>query len=210
VITVVFKNKDSVPPRGERERYCFFLLEFAYIYAKTFHPETITESRNILAPGENLLSPQGVRVKPLPGPLASKVTQATSYDDTQDSLPTGDVSDKEPGSYDDDDDDDFDVALAPRRGKSKSRARSGFDDEPEDGDGEGYIEAPPIAKLSASYRLRNAGEPSFSIVPSPSKRGTTPSRTSRGLGSFSPVRVRSSLAKSPTYKLTQVASDESP
>ncbi|KAI0288678.1 hypothetical protein BC826DRAFT_1036238 [Russula brevipes] len=186
VSTVVVKDKDLVSPRaGDDDRI-------------PTHPYTR---------GKSSLTPRRA------------LTQATSYDDIQDSLPTDDVAEEEPGSYDD----DFDVALAPRKGKSKSRARIGSDDEPEDGDEEGYIEAPPVAKLPASYRLRNAGEPSFSIVPSPSKRVTTPSRTSRRLGSFSPVRVRSGLVKSfpppalndeeqgeATYKLTQVASDESP
>ena len=56
-----------VSPRGERERYCFF--QFAYIYVQTLQPETMTESRRTLTPGENLLSLQGGRVNPLPDPL---------------------------------------------------------------------------------------------------------------------------------------------
>ncbi|KAI0291280.1 hypothetical protein BC826DRAFT_485534 [Russula brevipes] len=153
---------------------------------------------------------------------SNEVSRVTSYGDIQDGFPADHVAEEDPGSYDD----DFDVALAPRKSKSKSRARIGFDDEPEDGGEEGYVEAPPIVKLPASYRLRNAGEPAFSIVPSPSKRVSTPSRTSRGLGLLSSIRVRSGPAKSfpppalndeeqgeakpPTYKLTQIASDESP
>jgi hypothetical protein len=48
-------------------------------------------------------------------PVSNEVTQATSYDDIQDSLPIDGVAEEGPGSYDD----DFDVALAPGKGKSK-------------------------------------------------------------------------------------------
>jgi hypothetical protein len=34
VSTVVVKEKVLVSPRGERERYCFFFLQSAYIYVK--------------------------------------------------------------------------------------------------------------------------------------------------------------------------------
>jgi len=151
----------------------------------------------------------------------------TSYDDVADALPTDDLAEEELGSYDDD---NIDVALAPRKGKGKARVRIESEDEAEDGDEEGYAEALPVVKLPASYRLRNAVEPSFSIVPSSStpKRVATPPRTVGGSGArglFSPVKVRSGLAKSfpppalsdeegdvkpPSYKSAQVASDEFP
>ena len=151
---------------------------------------------------------------------------ATSYDDIADALPTDGLADEELGSYDDNID-----ALAQRKGKSKARVRIESEDEAEDGDEEGYAEVLPVAKLPASYRLRNAVEPSFSIVPSSStpKRVATPPRTVRGprgaRGLVSPARVRSGLAESfpppalsdeegdvkpPSYKPTQVASDEFP
>jgi hypothetical protein len=151
---------------------------------------------------------------------------ATSYDDIPDALPTDDLAEEDLGSFDD----DVDIALAPRKGKGKARVRVESDVDAEDGDEEGYVEALPVAKLPASYRLRHAVEPSFSIAPSSSpKRVGTPPRTVRGLrgahGPFSPVKVRSSLGKSfppatpsdeegdvkpPAYKPTRVASDESP
>lgn len=148
-------------------------------------------------------------------------TGATSYDDIADALPTDDLAEEEFGSYDD----NIDVALAQRKGKGKARVRIESEDEAEDGDEEGYAEALPVAKLPASYRLRNAVEPSFSILPSSStpKRAATSPRTVRGSGGahglFSPVKVRSGLAKSfplsdeegdvkpPSYKSAQVASD---
>jgi hypothetical protein len=140
-------------------------------------------------------------------------------------LPTDDLAEEELAS---DDDDDAAVALAQRKGKGKARVRIEYDDEPEDVDEEGYVEAAfPVVKLPASYRLRNAVEPSFSITPSSSsKRVATPPRTVRGSGGarglFSPVRARSGLAKTfpppahsdedvdvkpPVY---QTASDDSP
>ncbi|KAI9507748.1 hypothetical protein F5148DRAFT_75533 [Russula earlei] len=121
---------------------------------------------------------------------------ATSYDDIQDTLPTDDLAEEELASYDD----DFDVTPAPRNGKGKSRSRIEYDEEPGDGDEDGYIEAFPVAKLPASYRSRNAVEPSFSIVPSPPKRVAGSPKTFRGLenarGLFSPVKARSGLVKS--------------
>ena len=151
---------------------------------------------------------------------------ASSYDDIADALPTDDLAEEELGSYDD----NIDVALAQRKGKGKARVRIESEDEAEDGDEEGYAEALPVAKLPASYRLRNAVEPSFSIVPSSStpKRVATSPRTVRGPGGanglFSPVKARSGLAKSfppplsdeeadvkpPSYKSAQRASDEFP
>ena len=149
----------------------------------------------------------------------------TSYDDVADALPTDDLAEEELGFYDND---DIDVAFPQRKGKGKARVRIESEDEAEDGDEEGYVEALPVAKLPASYRLRNAVEPSFSIVPPSStpKRVATPPRTVRtggARGLFSPVKVRSSLAKSfpppvlsdecdvkPPYKSAQVASDEFP
>jgi hypothetical protein len=151
----------------------------------------------------------------------------TSYDDVADALPTDDLAEEELGFYDDD---DIDVALVQRKGKGKARVRIESEDEAEDGDEEGYVEALSVAKLPASYRLRNAVEPSFSIVPSSStpKRVATPPRTVRASGArglFSPVKVRSGLVRSfpppvlsdeegdvkpPSYKSAQVASDEFP
>jgi hypothetical protein len=145
---------------------------------------------------------------------------ATSYDDIPDALPTDDLAEEDLGSFDD----DVDIAFAPRKGKGKARVRIESDDDPEDGDEEGYLEALPVAKLPASYRLRHAVEPSFSIAPSSSpKRVGTPVRGPRGArGLFSPVKVRSSLGKSfppptpsdeegdvkpPAYKPTRVASE---
>jgi hypothetical protein len=125
------------------------------------------------------------------GPGAS----TTSYDDLQDSLPTDDLAEEELGSHDD----DLDVASAPRKGKGtmRSRPRIESDDELEDGDEEGYVEAPPIVKPPPSHRIRKAVEPTFSIVPSSSKRVAASPKTIRGTGGlFSPVRPRSSLIKS--------------
>lgn len=123
----------------------------------------------------------------------------------------------------------------PRKGKDKgkSRARIESDDEPEDGDRDDYAAALPVAKLPASYRVRNPVEPSFSIVPSPQKRVATPPKTNRGLGGVRATstggRVRSTLIKSfpqpgysdeeqedvkppayNAYRHTQVAPDMSP
>jgi hypothetical protein len=148
----------------------------------------------------------------------------TSYDDIPD-----DLAEEELGSYDDNDD-DVDVALAQRKGKGKARVQIESDDEREDGDEEGYVEAAsPVVKLPASYRLRNAVEPSFSIAPSPPpKRVTALPRTVRGSGGsrglFSPVKARPSLVKTfphahsdeeadvkpPAYQTPHVASDDSP
>jgi hypothetical protein len=125
------------------------------------------------------------------GPSAS----ATSYDDLEDSLPTDGLAEEEPGSHDD----DLYVAPPARKGKGamQSRPRIESDDEPEDGDEEGYVEAPPVVKSPPSHRTRKAVEPSFSIVPSSSKRVTTSPKTVRGPGGlFSPVRPRSALIKS--------------
>jgi len=125
------------------------------------------------------------------GPSAS----ATSYDDLQDSLPTDDLAEEELGSHDD----DIDVAPAPRKGKGtmRSRPRIESDDELEDGDEEGYVEALPVVKSPPSHRIRKAVEPTFSIVPSSSKRVATSPKTVRGTGGlFSPVRPRSALIKS--------------
>jgi hypothetical protein len=152
----------------------------------------------------------------------------TSYDDIPDALPTDDLAEEDLASYDDNDYDIDAAPLAQRKGKGKARVRIESDDEPEDGDEDGYV-----VKLPASYRLRNAVEPSFSITPSSSspKRVTTatPPRTVRGSGGarglFSPIRVRSGLAKTfqppahsdeeadvkpPAYQTAHVASDESP
>ena len=121
------------------------------------------------------------------GPSAS----GTSYDDIQD-IPTDDFAEEELGSHDD----DLDVAPAPRKGKGtmQSRPRIESDDELEGGDEEGYVEALSLVKVP---RMRNAVEPSFSIVPSPSKRIATPPKTVRSpRGLFSPVRARSGLIKS--------------
>jgi hypothetical protein len=150
---------------------------------------------------------------------------ATSYDDIADALPTDDLAEEELGSYDD----YINLALAQRKGKDKARVRIESEDEAEDGDEEGYDEVLPVAKLPASYRLRNAVEPSFSIVPSsstPPKRVATSPRTVRGSGGahgiFSPVKVRSGLTRPPlsdeegdvkppsSYKPMQVVSDEFP
>jgi hypothetical protein len=120
---------------------------------------------------------------------------ASSYDDLQDSLPTDDLAEEELGSYDD----DIDVAPAPRKGKGtmRSRPRIESEDEVEDGDEEEYVEAPPAVKSPPSHRIRKAVEPTFSIVPSSSKRVTTSPKTVRGTsGLFSPVRPRSALIKS--------------
>ena len=141
-------------------------------------------------------------------------------------MPTDDFAEEELGSYDD----YINLALAQRKGKGKARVRIESEDEAEDGDEEGYAEALPVGKLPASYRLRNAVEPSFSIVPSsstPPKRVATSPRTVRGSGGahgvFSPVnvKVRSGLTrpglsdeegdvKPPSYKSMQVVSDEFP
>jgi hypothetical protein len=121
------------------------------------------------------------------GPSAS----ATSYDDIQD-IPTDDFAEEELGSHDD----DLDVAPAPRKGKGmiRSRPRVESDDEPEGGDEEGYVEALPVVK---SPRVRNAVDPSFSIVPSSSKRIGTPPKAARSpRGLFSPGKARSGLVKS--------------
>jgi hypothetical protein len=119
------------------------------------------------------------------GPSAS----ATSYDDLQDSLPTDDLAEEELGSHDD----DLDVAPAVRKGKGtmRSRHRIESDDELEDDDEEGYVEAPPVVKSPPSHRIRKAVEPTFSIIPSSSKRVSTSPKTVRGTGLFSPVRPRS-------------------
>ena len=122
------------------------------------------------------------------GPSAS----ATSYDDLQDSLPTDDLAEEELGSHDD----DLDVAPAVRKGKGtmQSRPRIESDDELEDDDEEGYVEAPPVVKSPPSHRIRKAVEPTFSIIPSSSKRISTSPKTVRGTGGlFSPVRPRSVL-----------------
>lgn len=123
----------------------------------------------------------------------------TSYDDLQDSLPTDDLAEEELGSHDD----ELDVAPAPRPGKGKatmrSRPRIESDDELDDGDEERYVEAPPVTvvKLPPSHRIRKTVEPTFSIVPSSSKRAATSPKTVRGSGGlFSPVRPRSALIKS--------------
>lgn len=124
------------------------------------------------------------------GPGAS----ATSYDDIQDSVPTDNFAEEEFVSHDD----DFDVTPATRKSKSKTRSRPRIvsDDEPEDGDEEGYVEALPVVKLPPSLRTRSVVEPSFSIVPSSSKRVATPPKTVRGSrGLFSPVRARSGVFK---------------
>jgi hypothetical protein len=120
---------------------------------------------------------------------------ASSYDDLQDSLPTDDLAEEELGSHDD----DLDVAPAPRKGKGtmRSRPRIESDDELENGDEEGYVEAPPVVKSPLSHRIRKAAEPTFSIVPSSSKRVVNSPKTVRGTGGlFSPVRPRSVLIKS--------------
>jgi hypothetical protein len=125
------------------------------------------------------------------GPSAS----ATSYDDLQDSLPTDDFAEEELGSHDD----NVDVPPASRKGKDimRSRPRIESDDEFEDGDEEGYVEAPPVVKSPPSHRIRKAAEPTFSIIPSSSKRVATSPKTVRGTGGlFSPVRPRSALIKS--------------
>jgi hypothetical protein len=125
------------------------------------------------------------------GPSAS----ATSYDDMQDSVPTDDFAEEDLVSHDD----DPDVAPAPRKGKgtTRSRPRIESDDEPEGGDEEGYAEALPVVRLPPSHRARNAVDPSFSILPSSSKRIATPPKTVRGTrGLISPVRPRSGLIKS--------------
>jgi hypothetical protein len=125
------------------------------------------------------------------GPNAS----ATSYDDLQDSLPTDDFAEEELGSHDD----DVDVAPASRKGKGmmRSRPRIESDDELEGGDEEGYVEAPPAVKSPPSHRIRKAVEPTFSIIPSSSKRVATSPKTVRGTGGLlSPVRPRSALIKS--------------
>lgn len=124
-------------------------------------------------------------------------TSATSYDDLQDSLPTDDLAEEELGSHDD----DLDVAPASRKGKGtmRSRPRIESDDELEDDDDDedGYVEAPPVVKSPPSHRIRKAVEPTFSIVPSSSKRVATSPKTVRGTGGlFSPVRPRSALIKS--------------
>ena len=124
------------------------------------------------------------------GPGAS----ATSYDDIQDSVPTDDFVEEDFVSHDD----DFDVTPATRKSKSKTRSRPRIesDDEPEDGDEEGYVEAMPVVKSPPSHRTRSVVDPSFSIVPSSSKRIATPPKTVRGSrGLFSPVRARSGLFK---------------
>jgi len=143
-------------------------------------------------------------------------------------MPMDDLAEEDLAS---DDNDGAAVVLAQRKGKSKARVRIESDDESEDVDEEGYVEAAfPVVKLPASYKLRNAVEPSFSITPSSSsKRVATPPRTVRGSGGarglFSPIRVRSGLAKTfpppahsdedvdvkpPAYQTAHVASDESP
>lgn len=125
------------------------------------------------------------------GPSAS----ATSYDDLQDSLPTDDLAEEELGSHDD----DVDIAPAALKGKGvmRSRPRVESDDELEDGDEEGYVEAPSVVKLPPSYRIRKSVEPTFSIIPSSSKRVATSPKTVRGTGGpFSPVIPRSALIKS--------------
>jgi hypothetical protein len=122
------------------------------------------------------------------GPSAS----ATSYDDLQDSLPTDDLAEEELGSnYD-----DLDVAPASRKGKGTMRSRPRIESDDE-GDEEGYVEARPVVKSPPSHRIRKAVEPTFSIVPSSSKRVATSPKTVRGTGGpFSPVRPRSALIKS--------------
>jgi hypothetical protein len=131
-------------------------------------------------------------LQPEIGPSAS----ATSYDDLQDSLPTDDLFEEELGSHDD----DFDAPPAPRKGKGAMRSRPQIESEDEfedDDDEEGYVEAPPVVKTPPSRRTRKAVEPTFSIVPSSSKRVATSPKTVRGTGGlFSPVRPRSALIKS--------------
>jgi hypothetical protein len=143
-------------------------------------------------------------------------------------MPMDDLAEEDLAS---DDIDGAAVALAQRKGKSKARVRIESDDESEDIDEEGYVEAAfPVVKLPASYKLRNAVEPSFSITPSSSsKRVATPPRTVRGSGGarglFSPIRVRSGFAKTfpppahsdedvdvkpPAYQTAHVSSDQSP
>lgn len=125
------------------------------------------------------------------GPSAS----ATSYDDLQDSLQTDDFAEGELEPHGD----DLDIAPAPRKGKGTMRFRPRIesDDEFEEGDEGGYVEAPPIVKSPPSRRIRKAVEPTFSIVPSSSKRVATSPKTVRGTGGFfSPARPRSAHIKS--------------
>lgn len=116
---------------------------------------------------------------------------ASSYDDLQDSLPTDDLAEEELGSHND----DLDVAPAPRKGKGPMRSRPRIESDDELDDEDGYVEAPPVVKLPPSHRIRKAVEPTFSIVPSSSKRVAASPKTVRG-GLFSPARPRSAMIKS--------------
>jgi hypothetical protein len=182
VSTVVVKKKDSVTPRGKGGVDGVVVLQHPHMRRKS----SLTPKRvHIAASGSSndvIQSESGLGAS------------ATSYDDIQDSVPTDDFAEEELVSHDD----DFDVTPARRMGKNKTRSRPRIesDDEPGDADEEGYVEALPVVKLPPSHRMRNVVEPSFSIVPSSSKRISTPPKTVRGSrGLFSPVRVRSGLFK---------------
>lgn len=182
VSTIVVKKKDSASSRDGEEG--------GTVVLRPLH----TGRRSSLTPKRAHIVASGSfndALRPEIGPSAS----ATSYDDLQDSLPTDDLAEEELGFHDD----DLDVAPASRKGKGTmwSRPRIESDDELEDGDEEGYVEASAVVKSPPSHRIRKAVEPTFSIVPSSSKRVATSPKTVRGTGGlFSPVRPRSALIKS--------------
>jgi hypothetical protein len=200
VSSVAVKNKDLASPRSGGER-CRSLSQCTFIYAlETQDGEDSRAPQHYHTRGKAPLTPKHAK-KPA-SRLPNEVTQsenglssaATSYDNVRDSSPTDDLGDEELGSYGD----DFDVTPAVQKGKGKSRARVESDGERDDD--EGPAEGPSVARLPASYTLRNAKiEPSFSIVPSPPKRCTpaaSPQNTVRGgaYRLFSP-RVKSALIK---------------
>ena len=151
-----------------------------------------TARRSSLTPMRAHIAASGSFNNALQSEIAPSAS-GTSYDDLQDSLPTDDLADEELGSHNV----DFDITPALRKGKAtmRSRPRIESDDEFEDGDEEGYVEAPPVLKSPPSHRIRKVAEPSFSIVPSSSKRVAASPKAVRG-GLFSPVRPRSTQIKS--------------
>ncbi|KAH9990639.1 hypothetical protein BJV74DRAFT_836942 [Russula compacta] len=196
VSTVVVKNDDSASPGGGEDggvsQHSHIRDKPSLTPKRAAHIVASRSSNEATQPEDGLSGP------------------ATSYDDVQDILSAGALAEEDLGSYED----DFDIAPAPRKGKDKgkSRARIESDDEPEDGDEDGYAAAVPVAKLPTSYRMRNAVEPSFSIVPSSPKRVATPPKTNRGLGGPGHSDEEQGDVKPPAYnayKHLQVAADVS-
>lgn len=192
--TVVVKKKDSASPRGEGEDYgfpsrvAFTCTNKCQGVVAPEHPHT--GRRSSLTPKRAHIAASRSYNDAMPSEIGPS-TSATSYDDIQD-IPTDDFAEEELGSHDD----ELDVAPAPRKGKGtiRSRPRVESDDELDGDDEVGHVESLPVVK---SPRMRNAVEPSFSIVPSSSKRIGTPPKAARSpRGLFSPARARSGLIKS--------------